>query len=115
MARPSRSPRGRRSPKGGTRRAPKLTKEQIAQIDHLHVDALRLLVTEKGKIRSRRATGLNARDQAHAARAVKQARELALLPYPHPRMIAMPGREDRGEERPERGGRGGGRGRDRDE
>jgi len=96
-----------------------LTKEQVAQIDHLHVDTLRALVTEKGKIRSRRATGLNARDQNRAARAVKQARELALLPYPHPRMIAMPGREDRGEDRPERGGRGGGRGgygggRDRD-
>jgi small subunit ribosomal protein S18 len=109
MARPSTKPaRGRRSPKGGPRRTPKLTKEQVAQIDHLHVDALRALVTEKGKIRSRRATGLNARDQAHAARAVKQARELALLPYPHPRMISMPGREDRGEDKPERGG---GRGR----
>lgn len=92
----------RRAPKGNPRsRAPKLTKEQVAEIDHLHVETLRLLVTDRGKIRPRRATGLDRAGQSRAARSIKRARELALLPYPHARMIPMPGRET--EEKPERG------------
>lgn len=91
MSRAAKPARGRRVPKGGLRRAPKLTKEQIADIDHLHVDALRALVTDRGKLRSRKSTGLNRRDQNRAVRAVKNARELALLPYPHPGMAPLPG------------------------
>ena len=43
--------------------------------------SLRRFISEKGKIRSRRITGACRRHQVQIARAVKRARELALLPY----------------------------------
>ena len=52
---------------------------------------LRRFISERGKIRSRRITGACRRHQSQLARAIKRARELALLPY-----VAEPG---------ERGGR----------
>ena len=42
---------------------------------------LRKFISEKGKIRSRRISGACRRHQSQIARAVKRARELALLPY----------------------------------
>ncbi len=61
---------------------------------------LRRFVSERGKIRSRRITGACRRHQSQVARAVKRARELALLPY-----VAEPGeRGDRGD-RGDRGAR----------
>ena len=42
---------------------------------------LRRFISERGKIRSRRITGACRRHQSQVARAVKRARELALLPY----------------------------------
>jgi len=45
------------------------------------VATLRRFVSERGKIRSRRITGACRRHQSQVARAVKRARELALLPY----------------------------------
>jgi small subunit ribosomal protein S18 len=58
---------------------------------------LRRFVSERGKIRSRRITGACRRHQSQIARAVKRARELALLPY-----VAEPGERSG---RPERGDR----------
>ena len=65
---------------------------------------LRRFISERGKIRSRRITGACRRHQSQVARAVKRARELALLPY-----VA----EGAGGERSERGGRDRDRDRDR--
>lgn len=45
------------------------------------VELLRRFLSERGKIRPRRQTGLCARDQRRLARAVKRARHLALLPF----------------------------------
>jgi small subunit ribosomal protein S18 len=45
------------------------------------VASLRRFISERGKIRSRRITGACRRHQNQVARAVKRARELALLPY----------------------------------
>lgn len=42
---------------------------------------LRRFVSDRGKIRSRRITGACRRHQSQLARAIKRARELALLPY----------------------------------
>lgn len=44
-------------------------------------DLLRRYLTDRGKIRPRRQTGLCARDQRRLAQAVKRARHLALLPF----------------------------------
>jgi small subunit ribosomal protein S18 len=39
-------------------------------------------VSERGKIRSRRITGLSRRQQSLVSAAVKRARTMGLLPYP---------------------------------
>ena len=42
---------------------------------------LRRFVSDRGKIRARRVTGLCPQHQREAAVAIKRAREMALLPY----------------------------------
>ena len=98
----NRKPARRRDKKGGPgsgRRKPCLfCKDKIEQVDYKDVATLRKFISEKGKIRSRRITGACRRHQSQVARAVKRARELALLPY------VAEARDERGE-RGERGGR----------
>ena len=43
---------------------------------------LRTYISDRGKIRARRVTGLTREQQRIVAAAVKNAREMALLPYP---------------------------------
>ena len=98
----TRKPARRRDKKGGPgsgRRKPCLfCKDKIEQVDYKDVATLRKFISERGKIRSRRITGACRRHQSQVARAVKRARELALLPY------VAEARDERGE-RGERGGR----------
>lgn len=54
---------------------------KIDQIDYRDIETLKRFISERGKIRSRRVTGASRRQQRLIARAVKRARELALLPY----------------------------------
>jgi small subunit ribosomal protein S18 len=90
----------RRDKKGGPgsgRRKPcQHCRDKIEQVDYKDVATLHKFISEKGKIRSRRITGSCRRHQNQIARAVKRARELALLPY-----VNESGREDS-----PRGGRG---------
>jgi small subunit ribosomal protein S18 len=53
----------------------------VEQVDYKDISSLRKFVSEKGKIRSRRIMGTCRRHQGQIAKAVKVARELALLPY----------------------------------
>lgn len=50
-------------------------------IDYKDITLLRKFMSDKGKIRSRRVTGLSAKRQREVAIAIKNAREMALLPY----------------------------------
>ncbi len=43
---------------------------------------MRRFISDRGKIRSRRVTGLSPSDQRQVATAIRNAREMALLPYP---------------------------------
>ena len=54
----------------------------ITYIDYKDTALLRKFISDRGKIRSRRVTHLTARQQKAMARAIKNAREMALLPYP---------------------------------
>jgi small subunit ribosomal protein S18 len=56
-------------------------KDRVAYVDYKDVPALRKFVSERGKIRARRVTGNCAQHQRDVAAAVKNAREMALLPY----------------------------------
>ncbi|MEU3662237.1 30S ribosomal protein S18 [Streptomyces sp. NPDC032940] len=53
----------------------------VTYIDYKDTDLLRKFLSDRGKIRSRRVTRVSARQQRQLARAVKNAREMALLPY----------------------------------
>ncbi|MFB7312105.1 30S ribosomal protein S18 [Streptomyces sp. NPDC056192] len=54
---------------------------EITYIDYKDTDLLRKFVSDRGKIRSRRVTRLTAQQQRRIAAAIKNAREMALLPY----------------------------------
>ena len=49
-------------------------------VDYKDVRRLQRFLTERGKILPRRATGLTAKQQRQVARAIKLARQVALLP-----------------------------------
>ncbi|MEV6977846.1 30S ribosomal protein S18 [Kitasatospora sp. NPDC093806] len=53
----------------------------IEYIDYKDTDLLRKFISDRGKIRSRRVTRLTVQQQRAMARAIKNAREMALLPY----------------------------------
>lgn len=53
----------------------------VAHVDYKDTDLLRKFLSDRGRIRSRRVTGVSAQQQRRLARAVKNAREMALLPY----------------------------------
>ena len=50
-------------------------------VDYKDVALLRKFMSDRGKIRSRRVTGLTPKRQREIANAIKNAREMALLPY----------------------------------
>jgi small subunit ribosomal protein S18 len=56
-------------------------KDRIAYVDFKDVGLLKKFVSERGKIRSRRVSGNCSQHQRDVASAVKNAREMALLPF----------------------------------
>ncbi|MGV0744304.1 30S ribosomal protein S18 [Mycolicibacterium sp. XJ870] len=53
---------------------------RVSHVDYKDVQLLRTFISERGKIRSRRVTGLTPQQQRQVATAIKNAREMALLP-----------------------------------
>jgi len=96
--------------KDNARRAKKkislLITDRVEYVDWKDVNLLRRFMSDRAKIRARRVSGNNAQQQAEIARAIKNAREMALLPY------ASRVTQTRGPKRD--GERGGRRERDRD-
>lgn len=62
------------------KRRPKV-KFKVEDIDYKNVDLLRNFMNDKGKISPSRVTGLEAKIQRKIAKAIKRARQIALLPY----------------------------------
>ncbi|MFH8975256.1 30S ribosomal protein S18 [Streptomyces sp. NPDC017890] len=58
-----------------------LDRAEVTYIDYKDTDLLRKFISDRGKIRSRRVTRVTSQQQRQLARAVKNAREMALLPY----------------------------------
>ncbi|MCX4639635.1 30S ribosomal protein S18 [Streptomyces sp. RPA4-5] len=69
---PRRTPTPRRNP---------LDAAGITYVDYKDTDLLRKFLSDRGKIRSRRITRVTSQQQRQLARAIKNAREMALLPY----------------------------------
>lgn len=59
----------------------RLTVDRVVYIDYKDVGMLKHYVTERGKIIPRRITGASAKHQRMLTRAIKLARQIALLPY----------------------------------
>ncbi|GAA1071545.1 30S ribosomal protein S18 [Tsukamurella spumae] len=69
--RPVRTPAARRG----------LVRVPDGALDYKNVTYLRTFLNDRGKLRSRAVTRLSPQDQKQLALAVKNAREMALLPY----------------------------------
>ena len=63
------------------RKVCRLTVDRVVYIDYKDVNMLKHYVTERGKIIPRRITGATAKHQRMLTRAIKLARQVALLPY----------------------------------
>src|SRR5688572_30628593 len=87
--------------KDNARRAKKkvslLLTERVEYVDYKDVNLLKRFMSDRAKIRARRVTGNNAQQQSEVAMAIKNAREMALLPYTNRITQQRGGGRDRGD------------------
>jgi small subunit ribosomal protein S18 len=74
------------APKKAVLRKPKkkanpLRVAKVTYIDYKDTALLRKFISDRGKIRARRVTGVSVQQQRQISQAIKNAREMALLPY----------------------------------
>ncbi|EID53133.1 30S ribosomal protein S18 [Saccharomonospora xinjiangensis] len=77
----------KRDPRVPRRKRNLLRVNGVVEADWKDTALLRQFISDRGKIRSRRVTGLSPQEQKQVATAIKNAREMALLPYPTPRRM----------------------------
>ena len=82
----------------GKKKVSILLQEQVPYVDWKDVNLLRRFRSDRAKIRARRVTGNTQQQQSEIAMAIKNAREMALLPYAN-RVTQQRGGRDRGGER----------------
>ena len=95
-----RRPDGRRRRKRSfprRRKYCKFTADGVEYIDYKDVNLLKRFVSDRAKVRARRVTGNDTQQQAEVARAIKNAREMALLPYTTRVTTQRNNRGDRGD------------------
>ena len=63
------------------KKANPLIAAKIGYIDYKDTNLLRKFISDRGKIRARRVTGNCTQHQRDVATAIKNAREMAMLPY----------------------------------
>ncbi|MFT7475676.1 MAG: small subunit ribosomal protein S18 [Verrucomicrobiales bacterium] len=80
-----------------------LTTEKIEYIDYKDVNLLKRFISDRSKVKARRVTGNDTQQQAELARAIKNAREMALIPYVS-RVTTQRNNRDRGRDRGPRDG-----------
>ncbi len=71
---------GRRG-RGRRKKVCYFTANGITHIDYKDVDLLKKFISERGKILPRRVTGTSAKYQRMLTKAIKRARQVALLQY----------------------------------
>ena len=110
MAKPQqkRSPKGKGKDNGRKfkKKISILNTEKVEYVDWKDVNLLRRFVSDRAKIRARRVTGNNVQQQSAIAMAIKNAREMALIPYANRVTTQRGGRGGRGDrDGDDRGGR----------
>jgi small subunit ribosomal protein S18 len=75
----------KRAPKTPLRKPKKkvcgFCKDDVSYVDYKDTALLRRFISDRGKIRARRVTGNCSQHQRDVATAIKNSREMALLPY----------------------------------
>ena len=95
------------NPKKIKKKTSVLVTEKVEYVDYKDVNLLQRFVSDRSKIRNRRVTGNDVQQQRDIANAIKNAREMALIPYTKrvsQSRAGRPGRGD-GDDRRERGPR----------
>jgi small subunit ribosomal protein S18 len=82
-----------------------LVTDKVEYIDYKDVNLLTRFVSDRSKIRNRRVTGNTVQQQREIANAIKNCREMALMPYTKRVSQTRTGRGGRDGERGERGPR----------
>lgn len=102
-AKPKRSTKPRDAARrGGKKKVSVLVSERVEYVDWKDVNLLRRFQSDRAKIRARRVSGNDTQQQREIAKAIKNAREMALLPYTS-RVTTQRGRPSRdGDDRPRR-------------
>jgi small subunit ribosomal protein S18 len=80
-----------------------LVQERVEYVDYKDVDLLQRFLSDRAKIRPRRVSGNDPHQQREIAVAIKNAREMGLLPYTKRVATRGGGRGERGGGRGERG------------
>ena len=94
----SKKPVRGRAPKDNGRKIKKkanvLASEKIDYVDYNDINLLQRFMSDRSKIRGQRLNGATVQQQREVANAIKNAREMALLPYT--KRVASVGRGPRG-------------------
>ncbi len=101
MARASSRKRGNPKDKGRRKKVSILSTEKIDYVDYKDVDLLKRFMSDRAKIRGRRVNGNDVQQQRVIAKAIKNSREMGLLPYTSRVTTQRRGRTDR-DDRPRR-------------
>ena len=96
-------PRKNHKDAGRKKKVSVLTTEKVEYVDYKDVNLLKRFVSDRSKVRARRVTGNDTQQQAEVARAIKNAREMALMPYAV-RVTTQRNNRDRGRDRGPRDG-----------
>ena len=100
---PKRGSKNKDNARRGKKKISVLSQEKVEYVDYKDVNLLKRFMSDRAKIRARRVTGNSAQQQREVAMAIKNAREMALLPYTN-RITQQRG--GGGRDRGERGERG---------
>lgn len=81
MAKPSPRTKNKDNARRAKKKVSLLVTERVEYVDWKDVNLLRRFMSDRAKIRARRVTGNSVQQQADIAKAIKNAREMALIPY----------------------------------
>ena len=99
-----RAPKDGANPKKFKKKTSVLVTDKVEYVDYKDVNLLTRFVSDRSKIRNRRVTGNSVQQQREIALAIKNSREMALLPYTKRVAQTRTSRQPRdGEGRRERG------------
>ncbi|MCU1394271.1 MAG: rpsR [Ilumatobacteraceae bacterium] len=83
------------NPKKFKKKTSVLVTDKVEYVDYKDVNLLNRFVSDRSKIRNRRVTGNTVQQQRDIANAIKNSREMALIPYTKRVSNTRPGRPPR--------------------